>query len=373
MNPHQNVPSETRPTLGRESDTDRTVFLPTRVFYPNSEASHSHSSHPGVHWESQSVLDWVSSLAHTAEQRGGSGPIEIGDIRLSEPVEAPPQLVEETTGPNKKRTKSTPNDRQHSCPPPPYAAPMYWDLSYIACSDPYVDSPGCQYLSRLRQVAVQYESLLYSYGFGENNKFWNDYQTVQHRLYFLFGRIFAQYPPGTNLSTGPLRSALDTLYRETIQQVQNLMEHITKNSTKKETSRPLTECPMSPPPVTQSSSSPAARSQQTVPKRDMANYLTSWLRDNWTNPYPDEEGVAEMAQICGTTPTVISNWLINARTRKWRPAIVKASELNRPADLLLEDSINIFDGKPVRPLEAWDGSSLMAADGAVPETKKRSR
>jgi hypothetical protein len=47
----------------------------------------------------------------------------------------------------------------------------------------------------------------------------------------------------------------------------------------------------------------------------------------------------------------VSNWLINARTRKWRPSIIKAYEMERPADLLLEDSINIFCGKSVRKLD----------------------
>jgi len=95
-----------------------------------------------------------------------------------------------------------------------------------------------------------------------------------------------------------------------------------------------------------------------IPKRDLAKYMTAWLRQNWTNPYPDEDGVAEMALMCGTTTSVINNWLINARTRKWRPAIIKATELNRPADVLLEDSLCIFDGKPVRPLMGCSGGCV---------------
>ena len=46
----------------------------------------------------------------------------------------------------------------------------------------------------------------------------------------------------------------------------------------------------------------------------------------------------------------MSNWLINARTRKWRPAIVKAYDLGRPADVLLEDAVNLFQGVPLRDL-----------------------
>jgi hypothetical protein len=85
-------------------------------------------------------------------------------------------------------------------------------------------------------------------------------------------------------------------------------------------------------------------------KQDLTKYMTDWLRDNWANPYPDEVTLQKMAEECGSSPTVVGNWLINARTRKWRPAIVKAFDMNRPADLLLEDSINIFSGRPVREI-----------------------
>ena len=85
-------------------------------------------------------------------------------------------------------------------------------------------------------------------------------------------------------------------------------------------------------------------------KPDMIVYMTAWLRDNWINPYPDDVVLSEMAAHCGTTPTIIGNWLINTRTRKWRPAIVKAMQLNRLAAYLLEDSLCFFDGRPVRPL-----------------------
>lgn len=82
--------------------------------------------------------------------------------------------------------------------------------------------------------------------------------------------------------------------------------------------------------------------------------MTNWLRENWTNPYPDEMGVAVMANECGTSPSVVSNWLINARTRKWRPAIKKAYLLHRTADHLLEDSMDIFDGKIIPGFEHHD-------------------
>ena len=50
-----------------------------------------------------------------------------------------------------------------------------------------------------------------------------------------------------------------------------------------------------------------------------------------------------MASDCGTSVQVIINWLINVRSRKWRPAIAQAAALARPSDMLLEVSIRIFD------------------------------
>ena len=72
----------------------------------------------------------------------------------------------------------------------------------------------------------------------------------------------------------------------------------------------------------------------------------------------------QMASDCGTTATVVGNWLINARTRKWRPAVVKAFELKRPSHLLLEDSINLFEDKPLRDLTEYESFQ-------VPQQRRR--
>jgi Homeobox KN domain len=87
-----------------------------------------------------------------------------------------------------------------------------------------------------------------------------------------------------------------------------------------------------------------------IGKRDFSHYMTKWLSENWTNPYPDEDGLDQIASDCKTTKTVMSNWLINARTRKWRPAIVDACKLRRPARLLGKDSLAIFAGQDVADL-----------------------
>ena len=318
-------------------------------------------------------MDWVASMAHTAEQQQGGNSIDIGSVRLSE-VRKPCDSIKQ------QPSKETPSNLIP--PPPPHVTPRYWDLSYVACGDPYGDSiPGCQYLSRLSYLAAQYEGVLYYCSTADDhktnyNRYWADYQTLQHRLYFMFGRIFQQFPPASRgAPNADLRSALDSLYRETIQQLQKLMDRAS-GASNRSTGEPTTGAPNAESSPSNGSvpSAVSTNTSQSVPKKDMALYLTDWLRENWTNPYPDEDGVAELAQTCGTTPTVISNWLINARTRKWRPAIVKAAELDRPADFLLEDSMNLFDGKPVRPLEDCDEDEFLTEGWAAPlGGKKRHR
>ena len=95
----------------------------------------------------------------------------------------------------------------------------------------------------------------------------------------------------------------------------------------------------------------SSNSKKVYNKKKFTKYMNQWMVKNWTNPYPDDEGLAVIADEHGTTPMIVSNWLINARTRKWRPAIVKAFEAGRPSELLLEDSTRIFEGKSLRKLK----------------------
>ena len=97
--------------------------------------------------------------------------------------------------------------------------------------------------------------------------------------------------------------------------------------------------------------SESSNSKKVYNKKKFTKYMNQWMVKNWTNPYPDDEGLAFIADEHGTTPMIVSNWLINARTRKWRPAIVKAFEAGRPSELLLEDSTRIFEGKSLRKLK----------------------
>lgn len=96
----------------------------------------------------------------------------------------------------------------------------------------------------------------------------------------------------------------------------------------------------------------------TLPKHGINSnsVLMKWLVANWTNPYPEEKDVNALANACNTTVLVVNNWLINIRTRKWRPAIQKAYQLGRPAQFLLEDSLQIFQGEDVREIPSFNNS-----------------
>jgi hypothetical protein len=87
---------------------------------------------------------------------------------------------------------------------------------------------------------------------------------------------------------------------------------------------------------------------------DTNAYMTKWLIANWTNPYPEEKDVEALANACNITAHVVNNWLINIRTRKWRPAIQKAYQLGRPAQFLREDSLKIFQGEDVREIPSFN-------------------
>jgi hypothetical protein len=144
---------------------------------------------------------------------------------------------------------------------------------------------------------------------------------------------------------------LDRLYHETIHKVEILLDLAQRLATPAVldvVEYEMAETAETPvvPEVQQAAGTPPS----TTPAIKIGNYMSKWLRDNWINPYPDETVLQTLANDCETTPPTIANWLVNARTRRWRPALNQALELNRPADVLLEDSLNIFDGEPIRDL-----------------------
>ena len=140
-----------------------------------------------------------------------------------------------------------------------------------------------------------------------------------------------------------VRLSLQLLYENTISKLQGLLDSLVHGLA-------MIHSPTSSVAVSKQPISPISLSHP-VGKKDFGAFMTQWLLDNWTNPYPDDDGMVQLAHECGVSATVVSNWLINARTRKWRPAIVKAHELDRPSSQLLDESICIFKGVPFRKLD----------------------
>ena len=170
------------------------------------------------------------------------------------------------------------------------------------------------------------------------------------------------------------------------------------------------------------SASASTQLETPVEKKDFNFYMSLWLKANWSNPYPDarmqghlanhlieqkcvelvgkdidcleglEENTNEYHQeLKEITVDKISNWLVNTRvsslrikiftfyeidqtkpthplffcsqTRKWRPAIESAFDKRRPATLLMEDSIRIYEGsQALRHITRWDGEALFLFD-----------
>jgi hypothetical protein len=381
---------------GKDHVDDPTVtLLPTKAFQvdPNTIVWRPFPKAP-VRWTAQPILEWVESLAAAAEQgesqQAGrkAAPISIAGVGLS--AESPPLppappntpvsgKTASTTASSSTTTTTTTADfiyqpcpdsgrkRVHTMIQQPWpttvvVAPMSWDLAYIQHRDPV---GGSRFCSDVSPLAVRFESLTMTAmatdpTIPSNRHFQQVYNGIKSRLEFKFGRILDQCPYSSDNSTSSefaeSRKLLNALYNETMQKMQALIEKAspTASSDKKD------DFPQSVVDYTKAQGFPkkslaASALSQVVPKKDFSKYMTAWLRDNWINPYPDEDGLADMAHDCGTTSTVVSNWLINARTRKWRPAIVKATDRNRPSELLLEDSIRIFDGRPLRSLHPLVG------------------
>lgn len=245
-----------------------------------------------VSYQATDILEWVGSLAVAAEnaeyQQGVYHPTPIGGSELPLGVAVPIPL---------KPYKS-------------YLAPSsvtgaecsdYWSFeSIIAPRDPTGWKTHGPSLNQLcAEVCERYE---------EDPEIFESYQKVRARLELSLDRIL--YMPNSALLTR-------TLYADVLESLQTVL------------SRRKSETP----PCT---------------KQDANTVLTEWLRENWINPFPDETCLEELSRRCGGKPVdQINTWVGNARARKWRPALMQAKDLGRPADYLLEDSLAIFDGRPI--------------------------
>ena len=193
----------------------------------------------------------------------------------------------------------------------PNQKPLYWDLSQLE------QNPLVEHI-RLLILTVEnkpnFSKLLLSYE-----------RTRDHFIYSVgYIQIHGSDP----------RLHLNILYNETISKLCAILELSEKlNSEMSSSVEERTKC---------------VQTRVRFAKEAFNDYMTSWLVDNWTNPYPDATMVEDLARNCGTKPSAVTNWLINARTSKWRPAIAQAYELKRPASLLREDSIKIFNREAFR-------------------------
>ena len=314
---------------------ERIAVLPSKIHQESDDKFRACPDAP-THWTAQSVLQWIESMASAAET-AGAAPIVVHGVRLSEPSPPPVPTL------NQNRVTGHLHD---NVPQAQTKRSLFADMEQR-------DPDGWWSMRQLEGIARLVQ---------DNSSLQQAYRSIHARFMYTFDRIMEQQ----SRFGFEQRYLLDSLYQDTIAKLQDLLES--------ETTQPILEAgPM----VVASTESPE--------KKDFPTIMTSWLVNNWTNPYPDEEGLVELAHETGTNPSIVSNWLINARTRKWRPAIVKASKhTERPACLLLEDSINIFSGVPLRQLdesaeavyggdtsEADDCSSLLVNAGAFyPPTKR---
>lgn len=335
-------------------------MLPHHGFLQGMRQVHEPSPDAPVHWKAMSVVEWVESLAaatEVSEQRKSSeqrssrhlfsnaeyqpypsismsatvpDQLRLGPIVLSEPSVSPPAApwtLKKTASPEVIAMKT----EADTFPSMPLVMPRSWDMSRVHS----IDCFAWIYTGEILTLAVEFERLVDQLSSTNTSSLWQSYDMLHHRLDYLVSKIAKQYSFASTLQGGEPRELLNHLYSDTTTKLMDLIE-TARFEIKRVPDSDSDSAPLSP-------GSTASSSEQ--PKKELSAYMMEWLRRNWTNPYPDENGLQEMARECDTTTTVVSNWLINARTRKWRPAIVKASALNRPADCLLPDSLRLFMGE----------------------------
>lgn len=343
--PHSTGSSPKLSTTMETNPKEKMNLLPTKVsknhlaiFQQNSKGWEGHPNAPS-RWKGQSVMDWIGSLAAATEagelgEGIGQGQVVVGGISLSDPSTVPHSVPWAMPTSNLKQPELADHRRRSL----PHATPSWWDLRFL---DQDVHPQASNYIRQISSLVMQVESLP---GHSLANQHHDDYKLVQNRLVTIFRSIMNE---ATYDSEEEKRLALVVLYETTIEKLREIVQAATSGKPS-----PVKSLGKASQPTLRRKSTSVSISPQK--KQDLSEYMTTWLRSNWTNPYPDENGLEQMARDCGTTSTIVSNWLINARTRKWRPAIVKASEMNRPSYMLLEDSLNIFDGKRVQSLSEDD-------------------
>lgn len=208
----------------------------------------------------------------------------------------------------------------------PAAMPLFWDLSCLQPSDK---------VDRIRLLVLAIE--------GQAKFVDMKHAFEQIRDHFTF-----------SLSQCHASEHFEMLCRETIGRLQSLLVILVNDHQESTTSFDSAQS-------TPRSSNGNIRSSAGTPNKALFhNHMNNWLRANWINPYPDEAVSHQLAYETGETLHVVNTWLMNARSRRWRPAVLKAFESNRPSALLWEDSIAVFEDKPLRSLDGQNQSSSAA-------------
>lgn len=343
----------------------------------NENEGTNHSFLSRVQWKGTNPLEWIESLAAEAEARetaanGGKPvvPIRVNNVNLSLKLPVQPKLV--SMPKNHNRNAMTPTENANEVADcyglkddyqrkrvrivgtsnggpnssgGPQPENISWHLSSILKSTNGTSVHPS--VLRMEGLISRVESLG-----GSPVTVKSSYKRIRDHFMVSCERIMARCMSSSQKMTDQA-ILLEVLCTDTIQKLEALLSMAAKlepNCARVA----VASLALKSPAVT--SSGTGTTPHQKIPtsatesKRVLAKYMTAWLRNNWANPYPDDNGLEEMAEACNTTTAVVSNWLINARTRKWRPAIVKAFNMNRPSEVLLEDSLNFFDGNPLRSL-----------------------
>ena len=348
--------SNNHPASAQAGDDDRDPSSETRAGGSGADVIGHVSNGNGAGFEGLTPLEMVEKITKMAEAKMTVSQGKLLRTHTVDPAlmmttaAATSSYADETADGVKKRGRNAsttdPNNSTMLAPAPI----LPWDLSFLIRTDP---DPrlACVTANKLGALASRIET--------SPNYFLcsPSYKRLQDELAASCQLIHAEH--GNSPATR--RSLLDKLYAHTVQKMETLAM-MTKdiqppsgptilpiNATSADAD--VSAGRDGPPSSSHSRrDKPSKKKGGDFSKRDFASYMEKWLRDNWTNPYPDDDGLAEIAEDCDTTPTVVSNWLINARTRKWRPAIVKAYDHGRPADTLMEDAVNIFQDLPLRKL-----------------------
>jgi Homeobox KN domain len=323
------------------------VAMPRMIFpvrrIPESNGGRRHQDHV-VQYVALDPLKWIEKLSGDAEKEESRlnrgkivAPIRLNGVGLSfqHPViTSHSREVSETyewkkdAGPQRKRVRVAHDEQYKTRRLLSEDETSTWDLSNLIQD---VSQP-IDLVERLQTMVTAVESLGPS---SPSSK--AGYRRIRDRFSERLQQILEIQKSDAFASPVHISAMLDELYEDTIRKLQ-VLEEMLESEDRHEA-------------IAAKYLRPTDTPDKTVAKDDFTPYMIKWLRDNWTNPYPDDDGLAEMAKNCGTSIAVVNNWLINARTRKWRPAIVKALETKRPSALLLEDSLNIFDGLPLRKIQ----------------------